>query len=156
MNRAFSSNFGSHRGHATGSLGVGYQLFNADGTLSQARSTEGVYEIIAGSGIYAVTASIPSSFRGTIAWDTGLAFARTVHAVETINPEDTTIDVMTMLAGMSGSLEFLRGLTAGRWKIVANQMKFYDEDNVTPLATYNLYDATGSLSTDNVFERRKI
>lgn len=156
MNRAFSSNFGSYRAGATGSLGVGYQLFNSDGTLAQGRTTEGVYEVITGSGIYAVTASIPPSFRGTITWDTGTVFSRTVHAAETVNPEDTTIDVMTMLTGMSGSLEFLRGLTAGRWKIVANQMRFYGEDNVSPLATYDLYDATGSLSMDNVFERRKV
>ena len=44
---------------------------------------------------------------------------------------------------------------SGRWKIQNNQMIIYDEDGVTPLVTFDLYDIEGKPTTDKpVFERR--
>lgn len=44
---------------------------------------------------------------------------------------------------MSESIDFIRGMTAGRWAIVGSQMIFYAEDNTTELARYNLTDTEG-------------
>lgn len=48
-------------------------------------------------------------------------------------------------------------IETGRWKIntTTKQMTFYDTDGTTPLYTFNLYNTTGGLDTDNVYERRQ-
>lgn len=47
-------------------------------------------------------------------------------------------------------------ILSGRWKIVNNQMIFYDDDGVTPLLTFDLYNSAGTPSMINVFERRRV
>ena len=41
----------------------------------------------------------------------------------------------------------------GNWKIEGNQMKFYDDDDITVLYTFDLKDKSGTASETNVFER---
>jgi hypothetical protein len=41
----------------------------------------------------------------------------------------------------------------GRWKIVSNQMIFYDDDDVTPLLTFDLKNSAGNPTTTDVVER---
>lgn len=50
-------------------------------------------------------------------------------------------------------LSIVKKIETGRWKIVANQMLFYDDDGVTVLYTFDLKDAAGSPSMTSVFER---
>jgi hypothetical protein len=64
--------------------------------------------------------------------------------VQTVNGK-----VDTVLADVT----LLRKMESGRWKIIANQMIFYDEDGVTPLRTFNLKDQIGAPSMSSVFER---
>lgn len=54
---------------------------------------------------------------------------------------------------IAADLAFIRKIEAGRWKIVGNQMIFYDIDNVTPIATFNLFDGVGSPTEDSPKER---
>ena len=53
---------------------IGYTVYNADGTVAQARTTSGVIEITGGTGIYVVGYAAAQSFAGLIVWDapTGL------------------------------------------------------------------------------------
>lgn len=48
---------------------------------------------------------------------------------------------------------FIKAVESGRWKIEANQMIFFDTDNVTELLRFNLYDASGNPTMANPFER---
>jgi hypothetical protein len=64
--------------------------------------------------------------------------------IQTVNGK-----VDTVLADVT----LLRKMESGRWKIVANQMIFYDEDGVTPLRTFDLKDQSGAPSMTSVFER---
>ncbi len=64
----YTANFGSSY---AGLVTVGYQLLLADGTVSLARTTTGVAESPAGSGIYGATVTLPDTFEGSIVWDTG-------------------------------------------------------------------------------------
>ncbi len=41
----------------------------------------------------------------------------------------------------------------GRWKIIGNQMIFYDTDGTTALYTFDLKDKSGTATETNVFER---
>jgi hypothetical protein len=55
----------------TGIATIGYRLLNADGTEYAARTTAGIVETLAGTGIYQAEISIPDSWQGIILWDTG-------------------------------------------------------------------------------------
>ena len=70
----------------TGLVGtIGYTLLNSDGTVNSARATGGVYELTAGSGMYASFVSFPDDFSGSIFWDSGQVGASLVFATEQYN-----------------------------------------------------------------------
>ena len=41
-------NFGKSKANATGTLGVGYTVYDATGTIVTSRTTSGVYQILTG------------------------------------------------------------------------------------------------------------
>jgi hypothetical protein len=55
---------------------VGFTILNADKSVFQARSTTGVTEIVAGSGVYGVELDDATISGKTLVWDTGEAPAR--------------------------------------------------------------------------------
>lgn len=52
-------------------------------------------------------------------------------------------------------LELIRKVESNRWKLDKNtlQMIFYDDDQVTPLLKFNLFDRNGAPNVEEVFER---
>lgn len=46
-----------------------------------------------------------------------------------------------------------RQAALGRWRVVGTQLTIYEEDGITPFKTYNLKDASGLPSLNQVFER---
>ena len=159
LNQLRNVNFGVTHANATGSLGVGYTLFDSAGAITQARTTTGVYQISSGSGIYAANISFPDGFNGQILWDTASVFSKTYRAIEHYNVEENdpkVSEIHAMVSSITGSIQLLRDMTTGRWIIENNQMKFYKEDNVTLVATFDLYDDNGVPSMDPVFERVKV
>ena len=53
-------------------------------------------------------------------------------------------------------LSFLIDIEGGRWRIIGNQMIFYRSDNSTEIARFNLFDASGTPTMDDVFERQRV
>lgn len=51
------------------------------------------------------------------------------------------------------NFDIIKKIETGRWKIVDNQMIFYNNDGVTPLLTFNLFDLNGIPTNTNVMER---
>lgn len=152
-------NLGKNKANATGSTGVGYTLYDVSGTIVQVRTTSNVYQLTSGSGLYAAYITFPDHFRGQVMWDSGAAFADVAYAIEQFNVEENNPKVddnWRMLNSMTGSVQLLRDMTEGRWKIESNQMKFYAADNVTLVATFNLYDSSGTPTMDAVFERSRV
>jgi len=41
----------------------------------------------------------------------------------------------------------------GKWEIKNNQLIFYDDDEVTPIRTFNLYDKDGNPTSDIPYKR---
>ncbi len=89
----------------------------------------------------------------------------TIITDDLINPAniaDAILDESLSDHKTSGSLgfaiSFIKGINGGRWKIDTNtnQMIFYDEDNTTELARFDLYDDSEQASTQDVFERRRV
>lgn len=153
------ANFGKSKGFATGSNGAGYIVLDVSGSIIISRTTGSVYELSPGSGNYAAYVSYPDDFHGSILWDTGTAFSGTFYAGEEFNYEanNPRVDASnSILQSITGSLQLMVDMTAGRWKIVADQMIFYSlADDTIPVATFDLTDDTGLPSMDAVFERRK-
>ena len=50
-------------------------------------------------------------------------------------------------------LAYIKQIEQGRWKILDNQMIFYDSDGVTPIRTFDLKDKSGIPTATNVYER---
>ena len=57
---------------------------------------------------------------------------------------------------LDSALEFLKHIEGGRWKIINNQMLFYDEAGVVVVATFNLFDSDGNPTMENVAERVRV
>ena len=53
-------------------------------------------------------------------------------------------------------VNFLYGIEGGRWKMQNNQMIFYEADNITEIARFNLYRADGQPSETNVVDRQRV
>ena len=73
-----------------------------------------------------------------------------VNIIAEVDANEVKIDAMTV------TLNFLRDIEGGRWRITGNQMLFYAADNVTLVATFNLFDSDGNPSMENVAERRRV
>lgn len=144
-------NFGSTKSGLTGF--VGYRIINTVGTIVVDRTIEGVYETFPGSGIYAKLISFPDDFRGSILWDTG--GEKPVYATEEYNFSENTNKVMWRIEDLITQVKFIRGMTAGRWTLDANNqsMSFFSDEDGSLLVTYDLFDENGQPSIERVFDR---
>jgi hypothetical protein len=151
-----SVNFGRALANATGSTGVGYTVFDETGAVVTPRTTVEVYQMLSGSGMYSSYVNFPNAFHGSITWDTGTAFPTVSYAIDEFNIEANDPNVLSTLNNITDSIKTLVDVAVGRWKIVNNQMIFYDVDNENnPIVVFNLYDSDGNPSSENVFERRR-
>jgi hypothetical protein len=78
---------------------------------------------------------------------TSVALEATLQLVKTETDKITSLESM---------LDFIGSIEGGRWKIENNQMIFYEDDNVTEVARFNLYDADGQPAETDVFERERV
>jgi hypothetical protein len=63
----------------------------------------------------------------------------------------TTINTAGLVSGVD--IENILSIQKNRWRIVGNQMIIYQNDNETPMLTFNLYDQNGDPSMTQVLER---
>lgn len=154
-----NANLGPSRANLTGSTGVGYTVLDETGAVITARTTSGVYQLASGSGIYAALVTFPDNFKGQVLWDApATGSLQKVFAAEDQNylgNNPKVDDIYTQLILVSGSVDFIRHIEGGRWKITSNQMVFYKDDNTTVVATFDLYDQFGSPTDNEVMERRR-
>jgi hypothetical protein len=147
-------NFGKSKMNATGSLGVGYALYDLNGVEIFPRTTDSVYQVA--PGLYSCPISFPDNFRGQIVWDTGSAFSEIFYAHEQYNYEENnpkTDEIFNKVNEISGTVGSLYDIQFGRWKIENNKMKFFKEDNLTLVAEFDLKDENGNPTMDAVFDR---
>ena len=51
---------------------------------------------------------------------------------------------------------FIKAIEGGKWEIASNQMIFYDDDNTTVIATFNLFDSAGSPAMTEIYKREVV
>lgn len=61
-------------------------------------------------------------------------------------------------SGINGDMKFVRDIEGGRWKIDTgtNQMTFYEADNSTTVATFDLKGESGTATSEDVYERSRV
>jgi len=68
----------------------------------------------------------------------------------TVKPSSFTLD------DIFAESEKIRKYLTNRWKIENNQLIIYDDDGVTPILKFNLYDKFGNPTEINVYERKPV
>ena len=133
-----TANLGKSLGGISGS--IRYQLFDTLGcSVLSARNT-GVYELGTDTGLYGVQLDLSTQFSGSIVWSVN--GNTRVYATEEVKIDQ----------------KMARYIHTGRWLVDenTNQMIFYQDDNVTEIAKYDLFDRNGNSSITELFERRLV
>jgi hypothetical protein len=120
---------------------VYYSIYDTLGNSSIFRSTGSIYQIGAGTGVYGSEISFSQNFSGSILWEVTASNGNIVFASDEVEIDS----------------RLTRHFTVGKWQIdkTANEMIFYQDDNVTEMGRFNLADHTGKASTDQVFIRTR-
>lgn len=119
---------------------IRYSIYDTLGTEVTSASNEGIYQIGPATGLYGVELNLDNRFSGSIVWS--IDGNTNVYATEEIKIDQ----------------KMARFIHTGKWEIDENakQMIFYEDDNETVIATYDLYDRNGNKSIDEIFERRRV
>ena len=132
-----TANLGRSQGGISGS--IRYAVYDTLGTESVSATNTGVYELGTNTGIYGVELNLSTQFSGSILWS--------VSGKEIYASEEIKIDQ-----------KMARYIHTGRWEIEASnkQMVFYQDDNTTEIARFDLFDRNGTNSIDELFQRRLV
>tara|TARA_A100001515_G_scaffold134757_1_gene125141 strand:- start:561 stop:992 length:432 start_codon:yes stop_codon:yes gene_type:complete len=133
-----TANLGSGLGGISGS--IRYALYDTRGTEITSATNSGVYELGSATGLYGVELDLSTQFSGSIVWS--VSGNSRVFATEEVKIDQ----------------KMARYIHTGRWEIDENskEMIFYQDDNVTEIARYGLFDRSGNASINELFERRLV
>ena len=118
---------------------IQYAVYDTLGGESVALTNSNVYEVGSNTGVYGVELNLSTQFSGSILWK--------VENTNIYASEEIKIDQ-----------KMARYIHTGRWEIEENdkQMVFYQDDNVTEIARFDLFDRNGNKSIDELFQRRLV
>lgn len=130
-----TTNLGRSVGGISGS--IRYALYDTLGSEVSASANTGIYELGSTTGIYGVELNLSPQFSGSIVWS--VTSAPTVFATEEVKIDQ----------------KMARYIHTGRWTVDSSkkQMVFFQDDNETVIARYNLFNSSGSPSVTEVFDR---
>ncbi len=130
-------NFGKGLSDRVGN--VFYSIYDSLGSADTFRSSTGIYQLGTGTGVYGAQLTLNQSFSGSILWEVTASNGNIVFANEEVETDQ----------------KVTRHFTNGRWLIDENthEMIFYQEDNTTEMARFDLKDKDGSATFQDVFER---
>ena len=119
---------------------IRYEVFDTLGASQGAASNTGVYQMGSSTGIYGVELNLSTQFSGSILWS--VDGNTRIYATEEIKIDQ----------------KMARYIHTGRWIVDENnnQMIFFEDDNVTEIARYDLKDRDGKGSVSEIFERVKL
>ena len=128
------------KGFADRTSDIRYAIYDTLGTESVSATNTGVYQLGSATGLYGVELNLSNLFSGSIVWS--INGNTSVYATEEIKMDQ----------------KMARYIHTGRWQIDenTNQMIFYEDDNVTEIARYDLKDRNGDASITEIFERTRV
>jgi len=125
------------KGYSGIASNIRYQLFNTLGSSVLSVRNTGIYELGSSTGLYGVQLDLSTQFSGSIVWS--INGNTNVYATEEVKIDQ----------------KMARYSQTGRWEVdkTEKQMIFYQDDNTTVIARYNLFDSAGNPSVTDVFDR---
>ena len=128
------------KGYAGISGSIRYQLFDTLGANIVSSTNTGIYELGTNTGLYGVQLDLSTQFSGSIVWSVN--GNTRVYATEEVKMDQ----------------KMARYIHTGRWIIDedTNQMIFFEDDNTTEIARYDLKDRDGNASITEIFERSRV
>ena len=128
------------KGYAGISGSIRYQLFDTLGANIVASTNTGIYELGTNTGLYGVQLDLSTQFSGSIVWSVN--GNTRVYATEEVKMDQ----------------KMARYIHTGRWLVDENtkQMIFFQDDNTTEIAKYDLFDRNGNPSITELFERKLV
>lgn len=128
------------KGYADRTSDIRYSIYDTLGTETTSATNTGVYQLGTATGLYGVELNLNNRFSGSIVWS--VDGNTSVYATEEIKMDQ----------------KMARFIHTGRWIIDenTNQMVFYEDDNVTEIARYDLKDRDGNASITEIFERTRV
>ena len=128
------------KGYADRTSDIRYTIYDTLGSESVSATNTGVYQLGSSTGLYGVELNLNNRFSGSILWSVN--GNTSVYATEEIKMDQ----------------KMARFIHTGRWIIDenTNQMIFYEDDNVTEIARYDLKDRDGNASITEIFERSRV
>ena len=128
------------KGYAGIASNIRYQLFDSLGNNVVTSTNTGIYELGTSTGLYGVQLDLSTQFSGSIVWS--IDGNTRVYATEEVKIDQ----------------KMARYIHTGRWLVDENtkQMIFFQDDNTTEIAKYDLFDRNGSPSITELFERRLV
>ena len=128
------------KGFADRTSDIRYAIYDTLGTESVSATNTGVYQLGSATGLYGVELNLSNLFSVSIVWS--INGNTSVYATEEIKMDQ----------------KMARYIHTGRWQIDenTNQMIFYEDDNVTEIARYDLKDRNGDASITEIFERTRV
>ena len=127
------------KGYADRTSDIRYSIYDTLGSETTSATNTGVYQLGTSTGLYGVELNLNNRFSGSIVWSVN--GNTSVYATEEIKMDQ----------------KMARFIHTGRWIIDenTNQMVFYEDDNVTEIARYDLKDRDGNASITEIFERTR-
>lgn len=128
------------KGYAGIASNIRYQLFDSLGNNVVTSTNTGIYELGTSTGLYGVQLDLSTQFSGSIVWS--INGNTRVYATEEVKIDQ----------------KMARYIHTGRWLVDEDtkQMIFFQDDNTTEIAKYDLFDRNGSPSITELFERRLV
>ena len=128
------------KGYAGISGSIRYQLFDTLGANIVSSTNTGIYELGTNTGLYGVQLDLSTQFSGSIVWSVN--GNTRVYATEEVKMDQ----------------KMARYIHTGRWLVDENtkQMIFFQDDNSTEIAKYDLFDRNGNPSITELFERKLV
>lgn len=139
-----------------------FPIFDSDGDLvSAATGLDSNYSLDGGIFADCTNEAIEIGSSGFYYLD--LVAAETNGDVVAILVTTTTTDAKSVplvyytvaqtLDEMQADITIIKKILRNRWRITSNQLIIYDDDEVTPIRTFNLKDSAGDPSSTDIFER---
>ena len=128
------------KGYAGISGSIRYQLFDTLGTNIVSLTNTGIYELGTNTGLYGVQLDLSTQFSGSSVWSVN--GNTRVYATEEEKMDQ----------------KMARYIHTGRWLVDEDtkQMIFFQDDNTTEIAKYDLFDRNGNPSITELFERKLV
>jgi len=123
---------------------VEYRILYSNLTVKTDWTSVGVIEI--GYGAYGISFSINEIMAGFIQIRASYSGSTSLYLIDSLN---ITTDFITNITN-------ILKIETGRWRVLNNQMIFYDTNGSTPIYTFDLKDTNGNPAETNVMERTPV